>query len=809
MNKQRKLVRRVCVAGVAGILAAGVIVPNQLMPFTESIAAEANEQTAEDPGAAVNPEVPAEPVQPETPVTPEVPVQPEAPAEQVNPADPNNPENPVNPDNPADPGNPVNPADPGNPDNPADSGNPQNPGDPINPDNPTDSGNPENPGDSSNPDNPNPDNPADPSNPDNPADPSNPDNPADPNNPENPDNPTDPSNPDNPVDPSNPDNPTDPSNPENPDNPNPDNPGDPSNPDNPNPDNPADPDIPFDPNNPDIPRDPTLPVIPVKPEKPEKPELGENIGDLFADVEDLKPEEITPSGISNARLIMNKKLVKLPKIVEDFRFWTVARKYAFARENMVIREAMPTEEITDETIRKRMPEDAVKEENIRSVGSLAQNGLLYILKEEENGWLYVESGRVRGFVRAQEVITGEEAAPQLEAYQNEAKAKAEETQTEYTGIEAIVPMAVEVLPWQHNRAFTYLRATVDQTVAAKNYAVAGNEAVDILEDRNEESRVIGVIPKGGLCYILQDSEQEWMYVESGDVRGFVRNESVQYGEEITAKVEEKTEEKFSLAEEKIKPEENGACYYTLTSTKPGVPDGEIRRSMIEFAAQFVGNPYVWGGTSLTEGADCSGFVQSIYKQYGYDIPRVSRDQAEYGTAIPVEDALPGDLIFYADNGYIHHVVMYAGGGKTIEAMSTDAGIVQADVNKKEAVWAVRILKDNGYEYAGGGISDVNATPNMYGANLGTFKLTYYCACELCCDVETGITATGAPVVEGRTIAVDPRVIPYGTQVIIGGHIFTAEDCGGAIKENHIDIYVNDHATALALGVNYADVYLKK
>ena len=106
-------------------------------------------------------------------------------------------------------------------------------------------------------------------------------------------------------------------------------------------------------------------------------------------------------------------------------------------------------------------------------------------------------------------------------------------------------------------------------------------------------------------------------------------------------------------------------------------------------------------------------------------------------------------------------------------------------------------------------SDVNATKDMYGENLGTFKLTYYCACEICCDVETGITATGAPVVEGRTIAVDPRVIPYGTQVIIGGHVFTAEDCGGAIKENRIDIYVNDHATALELGVNYADVHLKK
>lgn len=73
----------------------------------------------------------------------------------------------------------------------------------------------------------------------------------------------------------------------------------------------------------------------------------------------------------------------------------------------------------------------------------------------------------------------------------------------------------------------------------------------------------------------------------------------------------------------------------------------------------------------------------------------------------------------------------------------------------------------------------------------------------------GITATGTPVVEGQTIAVDPGVIPYGTKVIIGGHIFTAEDCGGAIQGNHIDIYVNNHAEAEALGVTNADVFLVK
>lgn len=99
-----------------------------------------------------------------------------------------------------------------------------------------------------------------------------------------------------------------------------------------------------------------------------------------------------------------------------------------------------------------------------------------------------------------------------------------------------------------------------------------------------------------------------------------------------------------MAEENMDPEDNKALYYTLTSTKEGTPSGEIRQSMIEYASQFVGNPYVWGGTSLTNGADCSGFVQQIYKAYGYDLPRVAEDQSQYGTKIPVEDAQPGDLI---------------------------------------------------------------------------------------------------------------------------------------------------------------------
>lgn len=115
------------------------------------------------------------------------------------------------------------------------------------------------------------------------------------------------------------------------------------------------------------------------------------------------------------------------------------------------------------------------------------------------------------------------------------------------------------------------------------------------------------------------------------------------------------------------------------------------KEIIQYAEQFVGNPYVWGGTSLTEGADCSGFVQSVYNEFGISLPRTSREQAVVGEQIALEDASPGDLIFYAEDGVVYHVVIYIGDGQSVQAMSTAAGIVTAPVDYESAVWAVRVL----------------------------------------------------------------------------------------------------------------------
>jgi 3D (Asp-Asp-Asp) domain-containing protein len=93
-------------------------------------------------------------------------------------------------------------------------------------------------------------------------------------------------------------------------------------------------------------------------------------------------------------------------------------------------------------------------------------------------------------------------------------------------------------------------------------------------------------------------------------------------------------------------------------------------------------------------------------------------------------------------------------------------------------------------------------------SLGEYKITAYCPCSKCCGKwANGITSTGVTATEGRTIAVDPSVIPYGSIVEINGNRYVAEDCGGAIKKNRIDIYFNSHEEALKWGVQYHDVYL--
>ena len=380
----------------------------------------------------------------------------------------------------------------------------------------------------------------------------------------------------------------------------------------------------------------------------------------------------------------------------------------------------------------------------------------------------------------------------------------------------------------------------------KTYAIADvNSWLHVREGKGTNQKIVGILPKGSLCYILADADSDWVYVESGDVRGFVCARYLLRGEEAEKEVNRWQEESFPMAEMWVKPWNNKAYTYTYATTRTLLSSDEARGEVLQYAKKFLGNPYVWGGTSLTNGCDCSGFAQQIFANFGYTLPRTSRQQAKAGTRIPVQEAKPGDLLFYQrESGFIYHVMIYLGDGKVIHAGSEATGILISDFNyEKSTEFAVRVISkemreskietgdvDNGRkegnsvdnqttENGNGGkqkagaenvqnTSAENSTAgdrleSASGKYLGNFKLTAYCNCAVCCGRWAGgPTASGKMPVQGRTIATG--VLPFGTKLNIGGKIYTVEDRG--TPYGHIDIYMERHADAEEFGVRYADVY---
>ena len=266
--------------------------------------------------------------------------------------------------------------------------------------------------------------------------------------------------------------------------------------------------------------------------------------------------------------------------------------------------------------------------------------------------------------------------------------------------------------------------------------------LNIRQEPNENAKLIGKLTKDAACEILDIDENGWAHIKSGKVDGYCSTEflymgdaAIARGKEVasmiavvnteTLKVREEPntdsivitlipqEEELEVVEimdngwvkfllddeeayvsgEYVDVEERLEKAVTLTELLYGQGVSDVRVDLVQYAKQFVGNPYVWGGTSLTNGADCSGFTMSIYKKYGVSLPHHAASQAQLGTKVSLGEAKPGDLVFYAKNGSINHVAIYIGSGQVIHASSPKTGIKISGVNYRTPACVRRFLSN--------------------------------------------------------------------------------------------------------------------
>lgn len=229
---------------------------------------------------------------------------------------------------------------------------------------------------------------------------------------------------------------------------------------------------------------------------------------------------------------------------------------------------------------------------------------------------------------------------------------------------------------------TVLAAAVAPSVV-EGYSLLGvveadSGYINIRQEMNTESEVVGKIRKDAICEVLS-IEDGWCQIESDGITGYISSDYLLKG----AEANEKAEALMSEGEEL-------ETAITMMEYRYGEGVTDIQMEICEYARQFVGNAYKWGGTSLTKGADCSGFTMSVFANYGVSLPHSSKAQANCGTKVDLSEVQPGDLIFYGGSN-IHHVALYIGNGQIVHAQSSDTGIVVSSMYYNTPTRAVRIL----------------------------------------------------------------------------------------------------------------------
>lgn len=296
------------------------------------------------------------------------------------------------------------------------------------------------------------------------------------------------------------------------------------------------------------------------------------------------------------------------------------------------------------------------------LGKLYRHSVGTILGEQD-GWYQMKSGSVTGYVKSEFVLTGTEGA-----------------------------------------------ALADEV--GQRLADVTTTTLKVRMEPSTEAKVLGLVPEGDTLSVTEELEG-WVKVSCEEGDGYVSCDYVNvYTKNVEAESKEEEEARLAKEEAERKAAEEAAqkalmehqakqaqkAQQSTGSKAPAKPSGTtaqtapasntaLGQQIANFALQFVGNPYVYGGTSLTNGADCSGFVQSVYKNFGIALPRTSGEQGACGSQVSgLSEAQPGDLIWYSG-----HIAIYIGNGQIVHASTSKTGIIVSKADYRPILSIRRIV----------------------------------------------------------------------------------------------------------------------